>query len=303
MFEELHLFVLLVDCGGFSETAKMLGMSLATISRKITALESEIGLSLFYNDGKSVQLTNEGREVYNLINNDLHQLNHQIEGIKHIKKQLSGDLTVVLPPFMNLVMNATPKLSSFLEQYSDINLRILHYTSDISAINFQFDLAISHLIPHKTELLAQPIFENETILTASPEYINKYGKPSTLDELSNHKLCILFLQNHSPLLRWHIKDVSTDKHFIFHLKKYQLAVDVAGISKEIGLQGKGICVTPELHVRKEIRDGKLVNIFPNLSIHTGKLYSIRPNVYKTKKIEIFENFVLENLNAFEKSNS
>ena len=121
----------------------MLGMSLATIGRKVSALEDEIGLSLFYNDGRSVRLTHDGQEIYDLVHGDLFQLNNQIEGIKHIKKQISGDL----------------------------------------------------------------------------------------------------------------------------------------------------------------KEGKLVNIFPNHSVYSGKLYSIRPNVYKTKKVEVFENFVLDCIHAFEKSSS
>lgn len=297
MIEDIKLFIYIVDCGGFSEVSKASGLSLPTIGRRITALEDELGITLFYNDRRSMQLTREGRNIYNRLRGCIYQLNSQLEEIKHFKKQVSGDLTVILPPFFSVGV-VVQNLPRFLETYDEINLKLLYSSADVSQLNVSFDLAYSYIIPRKTELVIKPVWEESIILCASKDYICNFGRPNTLDELINHRVCVPTNNQYSPLTRWNITNFKTNQSFIFNLSQYQLAIDLFHVMNQIGVLGKAICATSSTLVSPLIKNGQLINLFPELSIHAAILYVIRPNTYISRKVEVFRNFMLECARVF-----
>ena len=66
MFEDfrLRVFVTVAECGSFTESAKILGISQPAVSQNISALETAMGDSLFVRSYASVSLTDAGRIVY-----------------------------------------------------------------------------------------------------------------------------------------------------------------------------------------------------------------------------------------------
>ncbi len=64
--KRLLTFTTLAGCLSFSETAKRLGVTQPAVTKHIAALESEIGAALFVRYGRSVALTDKGRELQRL---------------------------------------------------------------------------------------------------------------------------------------------------------------------------------------------------------------------------------------------
>lgn len=64
MFDEILLFVNVIKHGRFLNAAKALGLAQSTVSRKIEALESKLGVILIKRDSKNLELTEKGVLLY-----------------------------------------------------------------------------------------------------------------------------------------------------------------------------------------------------------------------------------------------
>ncbi|MBQ4492795.1 MAG: LysR family transcriptional regulator, partial [Deltaproteobacteria bacterium] len=60
---DMPCFVEVADAASFTRAAERLGIPLATLSRRITALEQHLGTRLFFRGARSLTLTEDGREL------------------------------------------------------------------------------------------------------------------------------------------------------------------------------------------------------------------------------------------------
>lgn len=59
--ESLRIFLAATEAGGFSQASRLLYISHSTVSRRVSALERELGVKLFDRGGRSQTLTEAGR--------------------------------------------------------------------------------------------------------------------------------------------------------------------------------------------------------------------------------------------------
>ena len=291
MFEDLQLFIHVVDCGGVSNTAKIINMPLSTVSRRLTNLEMHLNLSLFYGDRRNNQLTKPGAKIYATFKNNFDGINQQIEDMKYHKKQISDELIIVMPPFFALTF-FLDKLPNFLNEYPNILLRMFHTTAKINTIDINYDLAFTWLTTPATNLIINPIFDINMIICATPTYIANHGRPRNIDELSQHKVCI-FVDMIDNTNNWAIKNIITGDTISLNMIKYQIATDIYSMIQQILYSGLSIAMVPDKLVNHEINQGTLVNLFPDYTLNNCHLQSVRPNIYKPKKVEAFESFVIK----------
>lgn len=291
MLEDIKLFVQIVDSGGFSSAAKTLNLHPATLSKKITALENDLGFMLFEEDKHNLNLTQQGQKIYNQSKNSIYALDSKFNNIKSKSSQIGGKLTVVLPPILsrNAIM---PKLPSFLEKYPDIQLDLHHISTDVSNLNIQFDLAVTSSLPQKEFFLVKSIYTYHGVLCATQNYIEQHGRPQTIHELSQHKvgLTINLLNNHT--LTHKIKNFVTGEIFDYTLPKAYLQSDIT--DEVLSLVQANICIggISNLHVSHLIQNNVIVNLFPDYAFGNYTFYMVRPNIYKSKMANIFEEFLL-----------
>lgn len=62
-WNQVRAFLATVETGSLSAAARALGLTQPTLSRQIAALEAELGLMLFERVGRSLSLTQSGREL------------------------------------------------------------------------------------------------------------------------------------------------------------------------------------------------------------------------------------------------
>lgn len=297
MLEDIKLLVYVVEYGGFTQASKKLKLHAATISKRMTGFEEQIGLKLFTYDGNTLQPTEYAKRIYEQAKDNIITLDTELDNIINNNKAVRGEVTVMIPPSLSMGMFAY-KLPEFMEKYPQIILNIYHAALDVSYSEIQYDLAISAFLPQKESLLVRTILTGHIGFFASEKYIETHGMPATLDDLLNHKIGVIARrpnessQNQSKYVAYRLSDnakieYSLNKPFI----SSQSYADL------YSLVTANMCISTlsydiTIHNVRVLQD-KIIHVLPEYVVDYVTVYLIRPNVYKSKVLMLVEDFILE----------
>lgn len=194
-YDDLILFVNVVDQRTFTQAATTLKLSQSTISRRIRLLEESLGFKLFFQDGVGVKLTEAGHSLYRSVKAKFPTFNfldQEIEALQSDKVRANGELFVCLPSSIAMQL-ITPYLPIFMNKYPDIELNLIFQSgiSDFEMVRDNFDIVVTNHMPnsnHQKEYRIIKLLSLEAGLYCTPEYINKYGEPQTIQDLTKHRL-------------------------------------------------------------------------------------------------------------------
>jgi DNA-binding transcriptional LysR family regulator len=198
----LRLFCLIVECNGFSAAQARANISAASISSKMSALESRLGLTLCQRGRSGFKLTLEGQRVYEAASSIFQVHNSFIRDIGQLRKKLSGRIKVGVAD--STVTNKDMLLSSaigrFHDKHSDVYLSIQiqdppHLERSILDDSIQIAIApFYHKVPG---LLYQPFFDELHYLYCGREHPLFEKAPHDLDATSLRQ-CKYVLRTHVP---------------------------------------------------------------------------------------------------------
>lgn len=187
MYDDILLFIKLVDNMSFGKTAIDLKTTQSTVSRRIKALEDTLGFKLLDRDTRNLNLTNEGQQLYFSFREQENFLINQINSIKTKKMSNKGRFSLSLPFSLSHGV-ITPLIAKFLSTYPEISIEA-HYGVVKPNIIADVDVAISIVKP-KTEDSEYYLLTNRKIQAyCSQQYIKKNGVPMSIEELlsENHR--------------------------------------------------------------------------------------------------------------------
>jgi len=102
MLDNLRIFITAAEQGSLTETAKILSMTIATVSRRVTELERALGVELFHRTNKGLTLTSSGNEYYRECANSVNDLNQRLISLDASINDIEGPLRVVFGRFFPL---------------------------------------------------------------------------------------------------------------------------------------------------------------------------------------------------------
>lgn len=185
------IFVAVIEHGGFSHAAKSLGLSNGLVSRRISCLEAELGVSLIKRTTRRFQLTPEGELFWQYAQTIQQETNAAIQSIRDYAGKPWGIIRISAPNYLGRHY-LTPIIIEFLTQYPDIQVDLELSNQRHDLIKERLDLVIrgSGFIEESfsavDHLRGKLLLKDKIGLYASPEYLQKKGKPTTLEELAQH---------------------------------------------------------------------------------------------------------------------
>lgn len=254
----MQLFVRVAELASFSRAADSLGVPKGSVSRQVQSLENHLGTQLLHRTTRRVQLTQDGMVYYERAKDLLSNLD-ELDGLFiHDPASISGKLRVDMPVGVarNLVI---PRLPAFVQQYPGIEIELSSSDRLVDVIREGFDCVVRVGTLKDSGLIARPLGRLAVINCASPGYLERFGYPETLEDLSSHAVV----------------------HYTVHLgtrpqgfELYQdnatrwiktggiLTVNSTETYHAACLAGLGIIQVPRTGVRDALRQGKLVEILP-----------------------------------------
>jgi len=269
MFDDIILFVHIVQSRGLAAAAKQLTLPAATVTRRLQKLESSIGCKLIHRSARQFMLTAEGQVYYCSYVSLVEQFEVTQRKLSAEVQDLSGKLKVLAPTNISLG-TLQPMWSAFIKQYPDIQLELSLNNGVEDLFVSQADIAL-RIGPQKDSTLYQKrLGASQTVLVASPCYIEKMGMPTTLNDLSQHKIIGTKL---IPI--WTLINRESKQKSNFHPRVLTMANDVTLVS-QLTCDGIGVALLPITEVNGYIKEGKLIHILADWSGPDRDLYAVWP---------------------------
>jgi DNA-binding transcriptional LysR family regulator len=266
----LVVFAAVADAGRFGRAAERLGMTQSGVSKAIARLETRLNARLVDRTSRAVELTDEGRALYERVVRHLAGIGEAAAEVSKSRESVRGRLRVNVDPlFSRMVLS--PNLSEFLLQNPEMELRIETRDRIGDLVSDGFDLAVRFGEPTPSALIARRLFNARILTIASPIYVDRHGRPSHPQELaSDAHQCILAI------------DPSTGQPFDWEFwrgKKMvsvpvngRLTVTDSGTKLGACLAGFGVAQVIDLGLEHHHKSGALTNLFPDWSDERFPLY-------------------------------
>jgi DNA-binding transcriptional LysR family regulator len=192
---DLHLLTVLAATQSFTETARRLGASKASVSMRVTELERTAGVLLVRRTTRSVRLTEAGQQMVA----DMQPAFERISGSYSAALDRVGKprgLVRVTAPVALGRQHLAPCMMNFLKQFPDIHIELELTDRFVNLANEGFDLAIRHASAAPETHVAWVLCETRSVLVASAGYLKRRGLPAHPKDLAAHD-CLLYLGNQS----------------------------------------------------------------------------------------------------------
>lgn len=169
--KQLKAFSTLAEFGSFSRSAGVLGVAQPVLSRQIKALEQELGVELFYRNGRGTVLTEAGK-VLNLYAKDLVEtVDRAASEVRALKSSPRGTIVIGLPPSVGIVLTV-PLVQHFREAFPLISLRVIEgFSGHVLEwlLTGKIDVAVLYNAPRTGSLRAEPLLTDELFLLGPAE--------------------------------------------------------------------------------------------------------------------------------------
>ncbi|MGF6311381.1 DNA-binding transcriptional LysR family regulator [Bradyrhizobium sp. i1.8.4] len=188
--EAMSTFLAVVEAGSLSAAARRLKAPLATVSRKVSELESHLRTKLFSRSSRQLVLTDAGSSYLAACKRILADV---IEAERSASGEYiapTGELSVTTPLGLGRTI-LIPIMADFLKEYPDIKVRMIPTDRVLSLVQEQIDVGVRIGALPDSSLMAIRVGETRRLACAGPAYLAVRGTPRTPEELAGHD-CIIY---------------------------------------------------------------------------------------------------------------
>ncbi|MFM0313864.1 LysR substrate-binding domain-containing protein [Paraburkholderia nemoris] len=287
----ISVFAAVVDAGTFAAASEVMGMSPPGVSRAIARLEKRLKIRLFNRTTRAVSLTEEGKRFYEQVMPHLRGMEEAAAAASGGTATVRGKLRINLDPaFLRILLG--PKLDEFMDAHPELELEFIARDQLGDLIVDGFDLALRFGEPRSSSLIARKLLDTAVVTVAAPSYLARRGRPTEPQDLGRgaHR-CLEF------------RNPETGKPYPweFHRKRKKLIVETNGrltlndpsALLNACLAGSGVAQMLLIGAEPLIREGRLINLFPDWPDERFPIYAYRPSRHHTPaKTRVFLDFIV-----------
>lgn len=182
-FQEMQVFAAVAKEQGFSAAARLLGMSAASVTRAVAALEKRIGTQLLTRTTRSVYLSEAGQRFLEDCRRILSEVQEAEDSAAGSHAQPRGQLTVTAPVLFGDLF-VTPVMVGYLTQFPDVSINALLVDRVVSMVEEGVDVAVRIGELPDSNQHAIRVGEVRRVICASPQFLKAHGRPRHPAELS-----------------------------------------------------------------------------------------------------------------------
>lgn len=267
----LRIFVRTVEIGNFSEVARRIGVTPAMVSKRIAALEQDVGQRLFNRDTRRLIVTEAGERLYDHCMRALIELDQAAEELSSMQDQLSGCLRMTVPSMLGREFIA-PKLPLLLKENPKLTLDVNFSMAKVNLYEARVDLAVRIADSVDPGLIAVKLAPYRRVFCATPAYLRKHGEPQEPSDLMAHNC--LVTSGSTMNTRWPVSINGQISHV--HIKGNFVA-DHGQAVRYACLEDIGIMMCPRWMVEHDLAQGRLVEILSDFVPHNRAVYAVLLN--------------------------
>ena len=267
--KDLRIFTRVAAVQNLTAVAAALGVSAGTVSKRIQALEDELGARLIDRTTRSSRLTEEGRMFLERAERILGEIDLATDELSANASQPAGRITITAPASLSRQI-VTPALIGFVAAYPSVELRV-DVSDHVANLQEQgYDAALRFGVLPDSTLKAKRLASDRMILVAAPSYLEREGTPSKPQDVEGHS-CLIY---------------GDQRNWVLHRGAMRINVRASGrlISDNgaylqgAAVQGAGLLRVSEIAVLDELAQGRLVRVLPEFELGPdAAIWAVYPN--------------------------
>ncbi len=281
-----QVFIEVVERGSFTAAAERLGISLSYASRRIRTLEEELGVTLLARSTRQVSPTPEGLRYYEALAplwRGLAELDAQTSSRPMAP---SGPLRVALPLAFGLA-RLQPLIESFMQRWPEVTVEASFSDRRGDLLDADVTIRGGHL--EDRALVARKLLDFETVLAASPAYLQAHPPIRTPEDLAEHDACVYTIRD-SFGQRWTVGGTPVEP-------RVRYCADNGDALVAAAIAGLGVVLQPDFLLEHALETGQLVQLLPEAETISAAFWAIRSRPVATVTVDAFIDHLVEGLRS------
>lgn len=291
----MRVFSRVVDEGSFARAARGLNLSPAVVTRLVADLEEHLGSRLINRTTRRLSLTDTGELYLERVRQILSEVEEAEALASASTAEPRGHLRVLCPPAF-AVHQIAKHLPKFRALYPRVSVE-LSVPGPVETVDENYDVSIltEGRRPLDGNFSGRRLACSEVILCASPDYLDRRGRPQHPKEMEGHE----------TMLPPHLRELSLRSGAADHEAAASVAVTLspkrAGLSTihtdtmyAAALAGLGITGLPSFVAVDALRENALERVLPQWLLFTTTLYAGMPTrKHVPARTRVFVDFLVK----------
>lgn len=286
---DMILFVEVARTQSFSAASRSLGVPTPTMSRRIAAMETRLGVRLFERSTRRVELTSAGLRHFNRCAHLADEVRLAEEALRDTAEQPEGHLRLAMPVDLGLNFIG-PALHEFSLRYPRITYELDLASGHRDLVAEKIDVAFRLGTVKSESLVARRVGSVTLALFASPAYLDARGRPATPADLAAHQ-CITLPVAHAPIV-WQLSN-GAESARVSVQGRFQ--TNNVGMMKVLAERGAGIAVLTPAVLLESLDAGRLQAVLPGWEVPRLPLYVVTTSRMQPARVKLMIDFVAPRL--------
>jgi DNA-binding transcriptional LysR family regulator len=267
--EGITAFVSVVESGSVSEAARRLRLSKSVVSERLAELERSLGGMLLHRTTRKLTLTEDGTAFLERAARIVREIEDATAEMAERRGTLSGPLRIAAPVTFGR-MHLGPALYPFLAKHPEIQLVLDIDDRRVDVSSEGYDAIVRNGPIVDSRLVVWKLSRSRRLLVASPDYLERYGTPKTLNDLDGHKG--IFYTNRG-VSDWRFQ---TPDGAIVVRASQVLGMNNGDMIRDAAVAGLGIALLPAFIAGPAVSEGLLSEIDVGYKPEAEFIYMAHP---------------------------
>lgn len=267
--EDMRCFLEVVKNGGFNRAATHLGISKSIVSRRIARIEADLGTVLLNRTTRGISTTEAGLEFTKRCERILTEYDDAREAVSQHGDEVVGCLRLSAPTSFG-IRHVAPVLAELAKRHPRLEIDVSFSDRRVDLIAERFDAAIRIGKLQDSSLIARRIGPARTVLVASPDYLERRGRPQKPADLTSHE-CLIYTGRAQPELT-----LRNGSRWVSVRPAGRLRSDNGEALVAWAIEGLGIASAPTFMLADAIENGTVEPVLPDFPAPELGIYVIRP---------------------------
>jgi DNA-binding transcriptional LysR family regulator len=272
--DDLALFAAVVEHGGFAAAERALGTPKSRLSRRVAALEADLGVRLLQRSTRRFSVTDVGQDVYRHARAMLEEARAAREAVARLSAEPRG-LVRLSCPVAFAQSQLSQLLPEFLSAHPQVQLQVHVSNRRVDLIEEGFDLAlrVRSRIDDDSSLVIRHLGEVRELLVASPAYLDRAGRPTQPEQLAAH--ATLNMVEDPNRQQWELHGPAGEQQRVLLARPRLMGFDFR-LLHAAAVAGQGITLLPELVCADSLHSGALEMVLPGWRVPLGICHLVYP---------------------------
>lgn len=287
--QALAIFDKVATSKSLTQAADELGLSLAVVSKRLAALEAQLGVRLLNRTTRRQSLTQEGERFHQHCVRILAEVQQAEADMQGSSAEITGLLRLTAPRMLGCRYLAH-LVAEFQAMHPGLCVE-LHFSDEVlDLVETGLDMAFRFGTLGDSSMIARQIANSELVLCASPEYLRQYGSPVHPGELVQHR-CIVY-------------GTRNTRYWVFQQAREPVSAEISATficndgnaARALALDGAGIFLKSLWDVGADIAEGRLVRVLAEYNLPSAPLHLVYPHAqHLAPRVREFAEFAIERL--------